>query len=206
MTMILPLLSDPPIDLLLVGEGMRDAALSWPMTDAAGLTSGTAAMSLVASVSAGVGNTPSIPVMGGLSAYAPRAADMATTFDGMNVALPTAARVNGSICTPDGVTMPFVVADNCMSCFTPQSTGRWVLAIQTQDVSGAAVGGCRVVVFDVGQLAVGLPAVAAESVSDGSGSASVPVPQNTGYMVLAYLPGSPDRAGVSVQTLSPDAV
>jgi hypothetical protein len=200
MTMLRLPVSDLPIDLMLLGEVMRDAALAWPMTGAVGLTGATGNMALVASV-----NTPS-SLMAGLSAFPPRASDVAMTFAGRAIhAEMMAARANGGMCNSDGMTLPFTRTNtDLMTCYTPQSTGLWVLAIQTQDSTGAPLGNCRVVVLDVGRIAVGAPTVIAEMVSDGSGNANVSVPQNTDYMVLAYLPGSPDRAGVSVQTLSPD--
>lgn len=202
MTMILPLLSDLPIDMLVVGEIMRDAALSWPMTDAAGLAGENLEFPLSAAI-----NAPS-SVMAGLSAYPPMASNVATTFDGRPIATATmASRANGGICTPDGVTVPFTRTNSdLMTCYTPQSTQRWVLSIITQDAAGSPIGGCRVIALNVGQMAVGQAPIVDEEISDGSGNATMNVPLNTDYMVIAYLPGSPDRAGVSVQTLSPDAV
>lgn len=201
MTMIPPIIADFPVDLLIAGELMRDAALSWPVTDAAGLVASSTPMSPNAALNATV---RPLGTVAGLSAYPPMASDMATTDGGSNVTTPMTARVNGAICTQDGVNVPFAVFDDCRIPMIPTHSGRWQLAMQTQDANGAALGGCRVVVLDLGQIAVGLPAVVAEGVSDGSGNATLIVPQNQDYMVVAYLSGSPDRAGVTVQTLTPD--
>lgn len=76
----------------------------------------------------------------------------------------------------------------------------WLLTGVTRDSAGAALGACTVHLFlTQGDLEV------AEMVSDASGNFSFSVGTGTGtkYYIVAYLPGSPDRAGTSLNTLTP---
>ena len=86
------------------------------------------------------------------------------------------------------------------------STSRWMLTGTTRDSAGAALGACRVIVLEVGRLAVDGAPVVAETVSDGAGSYSVAVPTNTAYQVLAYKPGAPDVTGATLNTVTPTQV
>lgn len=81
-----------------------------------------------------------------------------------------------------------------------RASSRWYLTGVTRDSGGTPLGDCRVIVFEVGRLAVTGAPVVAEAMSDGSGAYSIEVPQNTLYQVLAYKPGAPDLTGASVQT------
>lgn len=82
-------------------------------------------------------------------------------------------------------------------------SGGWALTGVTRNSAGAALGGCRVMALDVGQIAITGAPIVAESISDGSGNYSVPVPLNTAYQVIAYKSGSPDVGGVSLNTITP---
>jgi hypothetical protein len=73
----------------------------------------------------------------------------------------------------------------------------------TKDGTGAALGGCRVVVFETGRIAKDGAPIIAETISDGSGNYSVEVPGNKAYQAIAYKPGSPDVAGVTRNDLVP---
>lgn len=73
----------------------------------------------------------------------------------------------------------------------------------TKDSTGVALGNCRVVVLETGRLLTDAIPVVAEGMSDGSGNYSIIVPMNTGYQVIAYKPGSPDVAGVTVNNAAP---
>jgi len=77
-------------------------------------------------------------------------------------------------------------------------THRFILSGVTYDQLGTIpVAGCRVLILEAGALAQGTSTVVlAETVSDGSGNYSVQVPGRS-VQVHVYLPGSPDRAGVS---------
>lgn len=87
----------------------------------------------------------------------------------------------------------------------PASSQRWVISGTTRDNDGAALGFCRVVILETGRVAVGEGAVAAEAISDAAGLFSIEVPSGTDYWGIAYLPGSPDRAGISLHPMSPAA-
>lgn len=76
---------------------------------------------------------------------------------------------------------------------------QWLISGVTKDGSGVALPGCTVVVYTtVDDMPRG------STVSDSSGNYSISVDGNaqTRYCV-AYLAGSPDRAGTTVDTLLP---
>jgi hypothetical protein len=80
-----------------------------------------------------------------------------------------------------------------------ESAVRWAVTGTTYlDTESTPLAGCRVVVFNVGQLAVGQAPIVAEAISDGSGNFSIEVPQNTGYEMWAYKPGAPDVGGITI--------
>lgn len=86
------------------------------------------------------------------------------------------------------------------------STERWRIVGVTRNSADVPVGGCRVMIFDTGQMRVGSPGVlVAEGISDGSGNYALEVPQNTAYQATAYLPGGPDAAGITLNTLVPES-
>jgi hypothetical protein len=89
-----------------------------------------------------------------------------------------------------------------------QSTQMFRFTGQTLDSTGAALGGCRVVLLATNRMAVGAPdVVIAETISDGGGNYSIiaplPVPS---YQLIAYLPGSPDVAGITRNDVSPERI
>lgn len=68
----------------------------------------------------------------------------------------------------------------------------------TRDSTGAALGNCTVHIYDTGT-----DTKQATTVSDGSGNYSVSLATNSGFFyVVAYLPGSPDVAGTTVNTVT----
>ena len=105
------------------------------------------------------------------------------------------------LCNVAGITP---LGMNLMESF-PEDTGRWLLSGVTKDSTGAALGNCRVVVLETARIGVQQNPVVGEMISDGSGNFSFTVPRNTGYQVVAYLPGSPDVAGVTRNDLAPVA-
>jgi len=68
--------------------------------------------------------------------------------------------------------------------------------------AGLALGGCAVTVEQTGLQYVGGQPIIAETVSDGSGNFSIPV-RNIDYQVTAYLAGSPDKAGITKNNVTP---
>jgi hypothetical protein len=76
----------------------------------------------------------------------------------------------------------------------------WLLSGVTRDSTGAALGSCTVHLFlTQGDIETN------ETISDTSGNFSFNVGTGTGtkYYIVAYLPGAPDRAGTSLNTLAP---
>ena len=69
----------------------------------------------------------------------------------------------------------------------------------TRDNAGAALGSCRVELMRTGG-----DTFVAETISDGSGNFTLVTPNNSGtFYLVAYKVGSPDKAGTSVNTLTP---
>jgi hypothetical protein len=83
---------------------------------------------------------------------------------------------------------------------------RWFLTGTTRNSAGVALGDCRVIVLEVGRIAVQGAPVVAETVSDGAGAYSVEVPLNTAYQVLAYKEGAPAVTGATLNTVTPTQV
>lgn len=132
-------------------------------------------------------------------------------------------RANAGVATPCGA---WVSAD-----FPPlltrfeQASDVFTITGQTVTGAGAALAGCRVVVYETGRIAVtAVPPeqyhsagntspgtwespspVVAEAISDGSGNFSILVPMNVAYQLTGYLTGSPDRAGITKDTVVPTA-
>lgn len=97
---------------------------------------------------------------------------------------------------PNLATMPFAPAP-INPVQLPKDNKRFILTGITYDRLGTTpVAGCRVVVFWTENIGVGKVCVFGETVSDGGGNYSIQVTGRP-VQVLAYLPGSPDRAGVS---------
>lgn len=89
-----------------------------------------------------------------------------------------------------------------------QGTQQFRLSGQTLDSTGAALGNCRVVLFDSSRVIAGgdINPVVAETISDGSGNYSFIVPRPVDYQLIAYLPGSPDVAGITRDDVFPVVV
>ena len=88
-----------------------------------------------------------------------------------------------------------------------ESSGRWVVSGVTRDGAGAALGSCRVVLMEAGMIVLG-PArqnnpIVGDATSDGSGNYSIAVGKPVPHQAIAYLAGSPDVAGVTVNTVIP---
>jgi hypothetical protein len=75
---------------------------------------------------------------------------------------------------------------------------KFIISGTTFDRLGSTpVAGCRVVAVDTGSIGFGKSGIiVAETVSDGSGTYSIQVTSRA-VQIYAYLPGTPDRAGIS---------
>lgn len=113
-------------------------------------------------------------------------------------------RANALIATPCGALINTPLGLHLMNAFV-QSAQRWALTGVTRDSTGAALGNCAVVVMETGRINVGGAAVDAMTTSDGSGNYSVELPNNGAHSAFAYLVGSPNRAGVTLNTITPVA-
>jgi hypothetical protein len=83
---------------------------------------------------------------------------------------------------------------------TISQPSRYVISGVTRDASGNALGSCAVNVFEtVSGLLRG------STISDASGNYNIEIAGDRGltFFAAAYLPGSPDIAGVTVNTLIP---
>lgn len=114
---------------------------------------------------------------------------------------------NAGIATPCGEWVPMsawrVVV---LNPFT-QATTRFAFVGVTRDGTGAALGNCTVRSIRQRDIATnGIESEVSETVSDGSGNYTLYVGGNDPHQLVAYLAGSPDRAGVSANTVVPDAV
>lgn len=78
------------------------------------------------------------------------------------------------------------------------SDAQWRLTGVSRDSVGAALGSCQVLVYRTDTRAL-----AAETISDGSGNWTVLVDQPNRYFLVEYLAGTPDRFGTSLNTLTP---
>lgn len=114
-----------------------------------------------------------------------------------------APRANGGIATPCGAYIPVRWESDPRLGKPNMSTTRWEVAGTTYDASNNPLPGCRVVLLDIGALAVGGTPVIREQISDGTGKFSISSPGNGNYQVIAYLPGTPDRAGITLHPVVP---
>lgn len=85
--------------------------------------------------------------------------------------------------------------------FFTESTSKWIISGQTLDKDGVALPNCTVYLLRTDRLVLSVDAFANPiidiEVSDASGNYSFQVATPVDYQVIAYLPGSPDVAGVT---------
>jgi hypothetical protein len=114
---------------------------------------------------------------------------------------------NAVICTPCGAIYPFDtgLSGQLINNFV-QNTARFQITGVTRDSAGATLGNCRVVMLEVARISVNGTPVVAETISDGSGNYTIEVALNTAHQGIAYKDGSPDVAGISIDTLTPAQV
>ena len=126
---------------------------------------------------------------------------VAGVAEGPAVALATGPNAGGRPTPTGGVahkTGP-IVAGPFFNSQQQKFKNFWIISGVTKDSAGAALGSCTVHLFNTGT-----DVECAETVSDASGNYSFSVPGNSSanYMV-AYLAGSPDVAGTTVNTIYP---
>jgi hypothetical protein len=132
------------------------------------------------------------------------------------------------VCTPTGAILFETLGRNPFLKFQKGivgATDTFRITGQTVTGAGAPLGGCRVVVYETGRISVtatpprqfysaGNPneaewespsPVVAETVSDGSGNFDITVPMNVAHQLTGYLVGSPDRAGITRDTVTPES-
>lgn len=110
--------------------------------------------------------------------------------------------VNARIISPCGADVQIPFGQRIMDEYLG-STHLWAIIGITKTGAGVALGNCRVVVYETGQMFKGGTTFVAEGMSDGSGNFTIPVPTNTAYELTAYLPGVPDVAGITVNNVTP---
>jgi len=135
-------------------------------------------------------------------------------------------RANGGIATPCGVWLSLEYGQAIIQSGLLWASNIFTISGQTVTGAGAALGNCRVVVYETGRMAVtatpprkfwsaGNPneaewespsPVVAEAISDGSGNFTITVPMNVAYQLTGYLTGSPDLAGITKNTVVPGTV
>lgn len=115
---------------------------------------------------------------------------------------------NAGICTPCGAFIETWLAGAPIMGAPAQSATRWVIAGTSRDANDVPLPGCRVIVLEVGRLAIGEAPVVAEAISgvvDGTFSIDVPGPRF--YTIIAYKPGdAPTVAGITLFPLTPTSV
>jgi len=98
--------------------------------------------------------------------------------------------------------LPVSFGVNLMETFT-ESTQRWKITGITKDSAGNFIAGCRVIAMKSDRMTtVGVP-IEADVISDVDGSFSIEVGNNNSFQLIGYLPGSPDVAGITVNTVVP---
>ena len=88
-----------------------------------------------------------------------------------------------------------------------ETSQKFLITGVTRDSAGNALGNCRVVVLQTNKITNNIDQYAnpyiAETTSDGSGNFSIQVGKNENYQLISYLSGSPDVAGVTINTITP---
>jgi hypothetical protein len=212
-----------PFDVVLQGEQFRAAALgatvmSSPVGSNPVIAGGQRIPGSPSSLLAGMQDFTMMP-----SGIMPHARLRSQENSGM------VAANNALIATPCGALVQITLGRHLFLKEFVQATDTFTITGQTLTGAGAALAGCRVVVYETGRIAVaghynpqaqaGVSVgnvqevqwdsespVVAEAISDGSGNFSIVVPMNLCYQLTGYLVGSPDRAGITKDTVVPGSV
>lgn len=192
-----------PTDIVLQGEQFRSTAVASPV--ATGWFGGIALPDveydrMSAATNPLIAVDQALMSMGGKASIHPTREILRNPYAGTMVA------ANACISTPCGAIIPFDRGGVLLERFVEASV-LWSIPGTTVDGSDVALPGCRVVARDAGRLGFdGVEGAVVETISDGSGAYAVSVPLNVAYQLTAYLPGSPDVAGITLDTVMPDAV
>jgi len=179
-----------PTDLVVAGDQMRLAAASdrvdafWPLIDNPSGDVPQSPLQLIA----GSGTQEYLPMQ-----------DSATQPDRYWRSQEDGTLIadNALIATPTGALIQVPIGRRLFIRDFIQSTNTFTVSGVTKDSTGVALGNCRVVVMETGRMQTDAVPIVAETVSDGAGNYSVPVPLNTAYQVISYKQGSPDVAGIT---------
>lgn len=91
-----------------------------------------------------------------------------------------------------------------------ETTSRWFISGITKDSVGSPLAGCRVVALltdkDLVNPDILANPIIAETVSDGSGNYSIQVPGVGPFMIYATLAGSPNKAGITLDSVVPTLI
>ncbi len=114
---------------------------------------------------------------------------------------------NATIITPCGTSIDTFMTGRPTLGAPMMSTTQWAIVGTTLDAADAPLPGCRVIVLEYGRLAVGESPVVADVISsEVDGTFSIPVAGNSGYQIIAYKPGVPDVAGITLSPLTPTMI
>lgn len=191
MPIIRPIPSDPT-DLVLQGEQMRVSVLDEPVLSAG----------LVGGVSVNAGFSSLVPDE---DAFLPM--NSLIEINRLSIRRQKNSnlqvRTNAGIATPCGGWIPLD--------YTPlinpfmQASVLWFITGVTKDSTQAPLGNCRVVGLETGRIEnENIQAEVGETISDGSGNYTLPVPMNTAYQLTGYKAGSPDVAGITRNDVTPN--
>ena len=88
-----------------------------------------------------------------------------------------------------------------------ETTRKWFITGVTKDGTGTPLGSCRVIVMQTDKIKVNVDQlsnpIVADMASDGSGNYCVQTNNNKPFQMMAYLDGSPDVAGLTVNEVIP---
>lgn len=217
MPVFIPLRPDPP-ELVVQGEQLHNDNSSQTRNAGDRLPAYQGAL-LNAAVAM------SLPVVAGEVLFVPMMADGPTPANKPTPVSEFLPRANAVVATTAGQLIPHTRTGIQIPALSP-ATDVFTLTGTTVTGAGVALGGCRVVIYETGRIAVdgspiqplvaqglvGTPVgmswksqspVVAEAVSDGSGNFTITVPMNVAYQLTSYLTGSPDRAGITKNTVVP---
>ena len=112
----------------------------------------------------------------------------------------TQIRNNAVICTPCGKA---IVVENVIANKFTLNNQLFVITGITRDNNGLELGFCDVIALDANKLIVTGTPVVAQTVSDVDGFFVMFVPSYNNHQIIAYKSGSPDVAGISLETIVP---
>lgn len=102
------------------------------------------------------------------------------------------------------LTIPNMPVDFGLKIYdTTQSSMVFEMTGTTVDGTGTPIPNCRVIAYQSGwRMVQDMPVIIAETVSDGAGNFSMLL-RNIDYQLTAYKEGSPDKAGITRQNVTP---